>query len=180
MENCEYLSSCKNQRANLGRLHQQQSSSQHPVRRSATPSWEETNLQTRLLTGISLLANGRPKVNRNASFQLRKQDVRLQTTVTRTEQSIIGILKFHEGAFRQNDHSRPMCANVDDIGIAANSVAQLIRNIRAVFECISQAGLKLTTEKCHFGVTEVEFLGSNITLEGNFASPPRTTKFKNF
>ena len=73
-----------------------------------------------------------------------------------------------------------MCANVDDIGVAANSVAQLIRNIRAVFECISQAGLKLTTEKCHFGVTEVEFLGSNITPEGNVASPPRTTKFKNF
>ena len=37
------------------------------------------------------------------------------------------------------------CAQyVDDIGIAANSVTQLIRNIRAVFECIRQAGLKLT------------------------------------
>ena len=35
------------------------------------------------------------------------------------------------------------CAqNVDDIGIAANSATQLIRNIRAVFECIRQAGLK--------------------------------------
>ena len=34
------------------------------------------------------------------------------------------------------------CAQyVDDIGIAANSVTQLIRNIRAVFECIRQAGL---------------------------------------
>ena len=35
------------------------------------------------------------------------------------------------------------CAQyVDDIAIAANPVAQLIRNIRAVFECIRQAGLK--------------------------------------
>ena len=34
---------------------------------------------------------------------------------------------------------------VDDIGRAANHVTQLMRNIRAVFECISKAGLKLTT-----------------------------------
>ena len=52
---------------------------------------------------------------------------------------------------------------VDDIGIAANSVTQLIRNIRAVFECIRQAGLKLSIDKCHFGVTDVEFLGRTIT-----------------
>ena len=39
------------------------------------------------------------------------------------------------------------CAQyVDDFGIAANSVTQLIRNIRAGFECISQAGLKQTIE----------------------------------
>ena len=51
------------------------------------------------------------------------------------------------------------CAQyVDDIGIAINSVTQLIRNIRAIFECIRQAGLKLFIDKCHFGVTEVEFL----------------------
>ena len=56
------------------------------------------------------------------------------------------------------------CAQyVDDIGIAANSVTQLIRNIRAVFECIKQAGLKLSIDKCHFGVTEVEFLGRTNT-----------------
>ena len=59
------------------------------------------------------------------------------------------------------------CAQyVDDMGIAANSVTQLIRNIRAVFECIRQAGLKLSIDKCHFGVTEVEFLGRTITPQG--------------
>ena len=46
------------------------------------------------------------------------------------------------------------CAqDVDDIGIAANSLTQLIRNIRAVFACIRQAGLKLSFDKCQFGVT---------------------------
>ena len=59
------------------------------------------------------------------------------------------------------------CAQyVDDIGIAANSVTQLIRNIRVVFECIRQEGFELFIDKCHFGVTEVEFLGKTITPQG--------------
>ena len=56
------------------------------------------------------------------------------------------------------------CAQyVDDIGIAANNATDLTRNIRAVFKCIRQAGLKLTIEKCHFGVRQVEFLGRTIS-----------------
>ena len=59
------------------------------------------------------------------------------------------------------------CAQyVDDIGIAANNATDLTRNIRAVFKCIRQAGLKLTIEKCHFGVRQVEFLGRTISPEG--------------
>ena len=70
------------------------------------------------------------------------------------------------------------CAQyVDDLGIAANSATQLIRNIRAVFECIRQAGLKLTIEKCQFGVIEIEVLGRTITPQG---IAPKTTRFKNF
>ena len=48
---------------------------------------------------------------------------------------------------------------VDDIGIAANNATDLTRVIRALFKCIRQAGLKMTIEKCHFGVRQVEFLG---------------------
>ena len=60
------------------------------------------------------------------------------------------------------------CAQyVDDIGIAANNATDLTRNIRAVFECIRQAGLKLTIEKCHFGVRQVKFLGRTISPERN-------------
>ena len=59
------------------------------------------------------------------------------------------------------------CAQyLDDIGIAANTTEQLIKNIRAVFKCIRKAGLKLTVEKCHFGVTKVEFFGRTITPDG--------------
>ena len=59
------------------------------------------------------------------------------------------------------------CAQyVDDIGIAANNATDLTRNIRAVFKCIRQAGLKLTIEKCHFGVRQIEFLRRTISPEG--------------
>ena len=59
------------------------------------------------------------------------------------------------------------CAQyVDDIGIAANKATDFTRNIRAVFKCIRQAGLKLTIEKCHFGVRQLEILGRTISSEG--------------
>ena len=70
------------------------------------------------------------------------------------------------------------CAQyVDDIGIAANNATDFTRNIRAVFKCIRQAGLKLTIEKCHFGVREVEFLGRTISPEG---ISPQARKIQNF
>ena len=58
------------------------------------------------------------------------------------------------------------CAQyVDDIGIAAKDAEHLIKNLRATFECIREAGLKLTMHKCHFGATEIDFLGRTITPE---------------
>ena len=70
------------------------------------------------------------------------------------------------------------CAQyVDDIGIAANNATDLTRNIRAVFKCICQAGLKLTIEKCHFGVRQLEFLGRTISPEG---ISPQARKVQNF
>ena len=70
------------------------------------------------------------------------------------------------------------CAQyVDDIGIAANNAMDLTRNIRAVFKCIRNAGLKLTIEKCQFGVRQVEFLGRTILSEGVL---PQSQKLQNF
>ena len=54
---------------------------------------------------------------------------------------------------------------MDDIGIAANNATDLTRNIQAVFKWIRQAGLKLTIEKCHFGVRQVDFLGIKVAPE---------------
>ena len=70
------------------------------------------------------------------------------------------------------------CAQyVDGIGFAANNATDLTRNIRAVFKCIRQAGLKLTIEKFHFGVRQVEFLGRTISSQG---VSPQSHKIQNF
>ena len=70
------------------------------------------------------------------------------------------------------------CAQyVDDIGIAANNATDLFRNIRAVFQCIRNARLKLTIEKSHFGVRQLEFLGRTFSSEG---VSPQTHKIQNF
>ena len=66
---------------------------------------------------------------------------------------------------------------VDDIGIAANNATDLTRNIRAVFKCIRPAGVKLTIEKCHFGVRKFEFLGRTISPEG---ISPQAKKIQSF
>ena len=70
------------------------------------------------------------------------------------------------------------CAQyVDDIGVAATDANQLIVNLRATFQCIREAGLKLSMHKCHFGATEIDFLGRTITPEG---VKPQKERIANF
>ena len=71
------------------------------------------------------------------------------------------------------------CAQyVDDIGIAANNATDLTRSIiRAVFKCIRSAGLKLTIEKCHFGIRQIEFLRRTLSPEGISPQARKIQKF---
>ena len=70
------------------------------------------------------------------------------------------------------------CAQyVDDNGIAANTPEQLIKNLRAVFQCLRKAGFKLSMAKCQFGVQEVDFLGRTITTKGVAPQKQNITKF---
>ena len=66
---------------------------------------------------------------------------------------------------------------VDEIGIAASNATELTRNIRAIFKCIRQAGLKLTIEKCHFGVKQIAWLGRTISSEGVSPQSHKIQKF---
>ena len=70
------------------------------------------------------------------------------------------------------------CAQyVNDIGIAANTKEQLIKNLGAVFQCLRKAGLKLSMANCHFGVQAVDFLGRTITTKGVAPQKQKIAKF---
>ena len=70
------------------------------------------------------------------------------------------------------------CAQyVDDIVSAANNAIDFTRNIRAVFQCIRNAGLELPIEKCQFKVRKVEFLGRTNSSEG---PSPQSHNIQNF
>ena len=55
---------------------------------------------------------------------------------------------------------------VDDIGVSANNVYELVDNIEAVFQQIQKTGLKFSMSKCAFGHPKIEFLGRSITKKG--------------
>ena len=81
-------------------------------------------------------------------------------------------------AFNFASRTFDQCAQyVDDIGVAAIDANQLIANLRATFQCIREAGLKLSMHKCHFGATEIDFLWRTITPEGVKPQKERITNF---
>ena len=70
------------------------------------------------------------------------------------------------------------CAQyVDDLGVAANDSNQRCINNKTVFECIRNAGFKLTMAKCHFGVKQGDFLRRRITPEGVSPQAERVKQF---
>ena len=66
---------------------------------------------------------------------------------------------------------------VEDIGIGAHDTNDMLEKLRAVFTCIRESGMKLATDKCAFGLREIQFLGNTITSEG---LTPITQKITNF
>ena len=52
---------------------------------------------------------------------------------------------------------------LDDVLIVGHSFEEHINNLQEVLNAIKNAGLKLKPEKCHFGQTNVRFLGFQIT-----------------
>ena len=69
------------------------------------------------------------------------------------------------------------CYQFMDAGIAANNGKDLTLNILAVFKCIRQIGLRMTIEKRHFRVRQVEFPGKTFSSE---RISPQTRKIHNF
>ena len=55
---------------------------------------------------------------------------------------------------------------LDDIIVFSSIWAEHLERLRAVFECLRRANLKLGAHKCHLAAREVSFLGYRVTPEG--------------
>jgi hypothetical protein len=55
---------------------------------------------------------------------------------------------------------------LDDVIVGSASEEEHLQHLRLVFDRLQKFGLVLNTDKCQFGVQQVEFLGHSITAEG--------------
>ena len=89
--------------------------------------------------------------------------LRLAQGLNRSLSAFNSKIREYLGALEKADK----CAqNIDDIGLAASNVDELVANIEAVFQQIQKAGLKLSMSKYPFGHPKIEFLGRSITTKG--------------
>lgn len=57
-------------------------------------------------------------------------------------------------------------AYIDDILVYASDPNELMAKMRRVFAKLAAAGLKVKPQKCHFGVSSVDFLGHHVSIAG--------------
>ena len=101
-------------------------------------------LQVSLLSSRPLPANGRPKVHRDASIQFREQNISLSRLAQGLSRALSDFSSFMRESLDKVIKCDQCTQYVDDVGIAANFFKQVIKNLRATFECNERAGLKLT------------------------------------
>ena len=81
-----------------------------PCRCSRTLGRKVPILQTRLLSGLSMFANGWPMINGNACNQSCQQSFCLQRNCTRSQQICVWIFKFHAWKLGPSCKSWPTCS----------------------------------------------------------------------
>mgnify|MGYP005985470937 FL=1 len=62
-------------------------------------------------------------------------------------------------------------AYLDDIIVYSDNPEQHLEHLRQVFGRLASHGLRCAPEKCHFGSTEIEYLGHVVTAENNQPKP---------
>lgn len=67
---------------------------------------------------------------------------------------------------------------IDDILIASKDENQHIVHVKRVFERLQHFGLKISLDKCQFGLSNITFLGYSLGPDGIRPSPDRVAKIK--
>ena len=138
---------------------------------------KKTVPQTRLLSSLSLPTDGKSMVSRIACIYFASTTFAYCWLAQGLSRVLSAFSRFMREYFDTVIKADQCAQYAEDIGIAANTTEQLIKSIRERFKRIRKAGLKLTIEKRHFGVTQVKFLGRTILSNG---IAPQDHKVKTF
>ena len=65
---------------------------------------------------------------------------------------------------------------LDDVIILGKTFEEHLRNLKEVFQCLREAGLRLKPSKCNLFLEEVEFLGHIVSAKGVCTDPKKTEK----
>lgn len=69
---------------------------------------------------------------------------------------------------------------LDDVVVFSTTFEEHLSRLRKVLEAVRSAGLSLKPEKCHFGFTELKFLGHVVSAEGVRPDPEKTAPVASF
>ena len=69
---------------------------------------------------------------------------------------------------------------LDDIVVFSVTFDQHLERLRAVFQHLDNAGLKLKPNKCHFAKGEIRYLGHVVSRQGIQADPEKTSAMTSF
>ena len=69
---------------------------------------------------------------------------------------------------------------LDDILVASPTPEQHVADVRAVLSRLAKAGLSINKDKCHFGVSEVNFLGHHVSPSGIRRLPAKVDAILSF
>ena len=69
---------------------------------------------------------------------------------------------------------------LDDIVVFSVTFDQYLERLRAVFQYLDNAGLKLKPDKCHFAKGKIRYLGHVVSRQGIQADPEKTSAMTSF
>lgn len=107
----------------------------------------------------------------NRKYQFKRMPFGLKTSPITWQEYIMRIL---------NDHLSNLMAYMDDILAYNKTREEHVQNLRNIFTCLRENGLKLKIEKTRLFCKQITYLGHVISAEGVKPNPGNVSTIKNF
>ena len=97
------------------------------------------------------------------AFDFASRTYAYQVLVHRLNKSVTGFSAFVRKYFNPCLAAKVCTQFMDDIGSGVETFVELKSNLQKIFSCIRGSGLKLSPQKCHFGVSRISFFDNTKT-----------------